>query len=135
MERRCVVLIPLIGSLAAMYVTLPAPARDLDGRYANSPLKSLFDQLKSGIVLCCAQADGDVVEEESKDGHYRVRLPKNPGSTELLWIDVPDNAVITEPNRTGRNMVWPDYPFAQGYSNEPVDEPMLIRCFMPGSMT
>jgi len=54
MERRCVVLIPLIGSLAAMYVTLPAPARDLDGRYANSPLKPWFDQLKSGKGLCCS---------------------------------------------------------------------------------
>ena len=65
-----------------------------------------------------------------KDGHYRVRLPKNLGSTELLWIDVPDNAVITEPNRTGRTMVWPDY---TGYSYEPTGV-ALIRCFMPGSM-
>ena len=23
------------------------------------------------------------------------------------WIDVPDEAVITEPNRIGRTMVWP----------------------------
>ena len=64
MERRCVLLIPLIGSIAAiLYVALPASARDLDGRYANSPLKQWFDQLKSGRGFCCAQADGDVVEE------------------------------------------------------------------------
>ena len=52
MDRRCaVLLIPLIGSLAAiLYVTLPAQARDLDGRYANSPLKPWFDQLKSQTV-------------------------------------------------------------------------------------
>lgn len=137
MQRRCVVLIPLLGSLAAI-LYVPALARDLDGRYANSPLKPWFDQLKSGRGLCCAQADGYVVEEadwESKDGHYRVRVPKNPVSTEMLWVDVPANAVITEPNRTGRTMVWPDYPFAQGYSNEQVDGQVLIRCFMPGSMT
>ena len=139
MERRCAVLIPIMGSLAAiLYVTLPAPARDLDGRYANSPLKPWFDQLKSGRGLCCAHADGYVVEEadwESKDGNYRVRVPKNPGSTEMLWVDVPVDAVITEPNRTGRTMVWPVYPFDQGYSNEPAGGPVLIRCFMPGSMT
>jgi hypothetical protein len=23
------------------------------------------------------------------------------------WIDVPDDAVINEPNRAGRTMVWP----------------------------
>jgi hypothetical protein len=34
-----------------------------------------------------------------KNGHYRVRLENN-------WIDVPDDAIITEPNRAGRTMVW-----------------------------
>jgi hypothetical protein len=37
---------------------------------------------------------------ESRNGHYRVRLLGK-------WIDVPDDAVITEPNRVGRTMVWP----------------------------
>ena len=41
------------------------------------------------------------------------------------WIDVPDDAVITEPNRAGRTMVWP-IKGALGTT---------IRCFMPGSMT
>ena len=41
------------------------------------------------------------------------------------WYDVPDDAVITEPNRVGRTMVWPIHGY-QGLS---------IRCFMPGSMT
>ena len=41
------------------------------------------------------------VDWESKDGHYRVRL-------EGQWIDVPDDALITVPNRFGRTMVWPD---------------------------
>ena len=65
MDRRCaVLLIPLIGSLAAiLFVTLLAQARDLDGRYANSPLKPWFDQLKSGRGLCCSHVDGYVVEE------------------------------------------------------------------------
>src|SRR6267142_1614905 len=73
-------------------------ARDLDGRYANSPLKQWFDNLKSGRGLCCSMADGQSVTDpdwESNDGHYRVRLENN-------WIDVPDDALIhrTEPSGT-----------------------------------
>lgn len=96
-------------------------ARDLDGRYANSPLKPWFDHLSSGKGLCCSQADGETVSDpdwDTKDGHYRVRL-------EGAWIDVPDDAVITVPNLFGRTMVWPMY-----HNGSPT-----IRCFMPGSMT
>jgi len=102
----------LVGSVAA---------RDLDGRYANSPLKSWFDHLASGKGLCCSMADGESVADpdwDSKEGHYRVRLENN-------WVDVPDDAVITEPNRAGRTMVWPIR----------YDGQILVRCFMPGSMT
>ena len=97
-----------------------ARARD-DGRYAGSPLKPWFDSLKSAKGLCCSDADGFLVADpdwESKDGHYRVRLDGQ-------WIMVPDDAVITEPNRTGRTMVW-RIKDASG---------ITIRCFMPGSMT
>ena len=45
------------------------------------------------------------------------------------WIDVPDDAVITEPNRAGRTMVWP-YTADRG-TDHPYTE---IRCFMPGSI-
>ncbi|WP_454620285.1 hypothetical protein [Bradyrhizobium cenepequi] len=95
-------------------------ARD-DGRYSNSPLKPWFDSLKSKLGPCCSDADGVAVADpdwESKDGHYRVRL-------EGQWIMVPDEAVITEPNRAGRTMVWP----MKGSTG------ITIRCFMPGSMT
>ena len=96
-------------------------ARDLDGRYADSPLKPWFDRLASGKGLCCSMADGESVADpdwESKDGHYRVRL-------ENTWIDVPDDALITEPNRAGRTLVWPLR----------INTEISIRCFMPGSMT
>jgi hypothetical protein len=95
-------------------------ARD-DGRYANSPLKPWFDNLRSGRGLCCSDADGVAVSDpdwDSKDGHYRVRVDGQ-------WIDVPDDAVIKEPNRAGRTMVWPNRS-AVGTS---------IRCFMPGTMS
>jgi hypothetical protein len=95
-------------------------ARD-DGRYANSPLKAWFDSLKSGKGPCCSDADGYAVADpdwETRSGHYRVRI-------EGEWHDVPEDAVITEPNRAGRTMVWP----IKGWGG------MTIRCFMPGSMT
>ena len=99
----------------------PARARD-DGRYAGSPLKDWFNQLKPGSgALCCSDADGTALSDvdwETKGGRYRVRIDGE-------WIDVPDDAVITEPNRAGRTMVWP----IRGYGG------LTIRCFMPGSMT
>ena len=114
----------LVKATAALIVSAAmfagsATARD-DGRYAQSPLKSRFDSLRSGKGLCCSDADGSAVADvdwESKDGHYRVRLDGQ-------WIDVPDDAVVTVPNRAGRTMVWP----VQGASG------ISIRCFLPGSM-
>ena len=97
-----------------------ARARD-DGRYSNSPLKPWFDSLRSLRGPCCSDADGLVVADpdwDSKDGHYRVRLDGQ-------WIVVPDDAVITEPNRAGRTMVWP----IRGSLG------ISIRCFIPGSMS
>jgi hypothetical protein len=70
----------------------------------SSPeLNSWFDNLKSSKGLCCSFADGFAVSHvdwDTKDGHYRVRLENN-------WIEVPNEALITEPNRVGRTMVWP----------------------------
>ncbi len=98
-------------------------ARDVDGKYAaqNPELHQWFEGLKSGKGPCCSDADGTAVSDvdwESANGHYRVRLDNE-------WVDVPDEAVITEPNRIGRTMVWP----IRGYLGT------TIRCFMPGSMT
>ena len=107
--------------VGVVLIIQPAFGRD-DGRYAGSPLKEWFDGLRSGKGLCCSFADGATVADpdwEAKDGHYRVRI-------ENEWVDVPDEAVITEPNRAGQTMVWP-YKNYQGT--------LLIRCFMPGSMT
>jgi hypothetical protein len=100
----------------------PGHARD-NGRYAgtNPELKTWFESLKSGKGPCCSDADGTALSDvdwESSGGHYRVRL-------EGEWVDVPDDAVITVPNRIGRTMVWPMYH----------DGKMTPRCFMPGSMT
>lgn len=91
-----------------------------DGRYANSPLKSWFDSLKSDKGLCCSFTDGAAladVDWESHEGHYRVRIDGR-------WWDVPDEAVLTQPNRDGRTIVWPVY-----YNPNNIQ----IRCFIVGA--
>ena len=102
----------------------PSLARD-DGRYAGSPLHEWFDSLQSVYGRCCSDADGTAVVDadwESHDGHYRVRIDGN-------WYDVPNGAVIKEPNRDGRTIVWPMPLLKEGKVT------IGIRCFMPGSMT
>jgi hypothetical protein len=116
---------PLTIGLAVLSVALACHrghARDR-GQFANSnpEIKAWFESLKSGKGPCCSDADGTAVSDvdwQSGDGHYRVRLDGE-------WVDVPDEAVISEPNRVGRTMVWP----IRGYLG------LTIRCFMPGSMT
>jgi hypothetical protein len=97
-------------------------ARDR-GQFASATpeLKAWFDGLKSGNGPCCSDADGTTLSDvdwQSDHGHYRVRL-------DCEWVDVADEAVITEPNRVGTTMVWP----LRGYLG------LTIRCFMPGSMS
>jgi hypothetical protein len=120
-RRRVAWLLGPVGALSLL-LSHAVTARD-SGQYAStSPeLKAWFDGLRSGKGPCCSDADGSAVSDvdwESSSGHYRVRLDGK-------WLDVPDEAVITGPNRIGRTMVWP----MRG------DSGPVIRCFMPGSMT
>jgi len=95
-------------------------ARDLDGKYANSPLKQWFDSLASRRGPCCSVADGQSIEEvdwDTKDGKYRVRLDGQ-------WIEVPPDALVTVPNTFGLAVVWP-YKDYEGRTQ--------IRCFIPGA--
>jgi len=112
------------GLLFALMMIPPAAAARDDGRYANSPLKGWFDSLIPDKGLCCSMSDGvtlDGDDVETRGGHYRVRLGHS-------WIDVPENALVTQPNLYGRAMVWPE--------NLPeVLGGVGIRCFMPGSGT
>jgi hypothetical protein len=102
-----------------------AVARDVDGRYADSPLRNWFENLHSDKGPCCSDADGTALSDvdwKTEQSHYLVRI-------EGQWFVVPDEAVITEPNLSGRTMVWPVY--YRELDRLRVD----IRCFMPGSMT
>ena len=104
-----------------MFVPNQSHARD-DGRFANSPLEEWFDRLASKNGLCCTFADGVSVQDvdwDTQNGRYRVRIQGE-------WIEVPDAAVITEPNRFGPAVVWP---YNDRYGNT------QIRCFIPGAGT
>ncbi|MET4149743.1 MULTISPECIES: hypothetical protein [unclassified Bradyrhizobium] len=128
-------MVSLTCALALIALAAPSGhARDR-GQFVNTnaELKAWFDGLRSGKGPCCSDADGSALSDsdwESKDGHYRVRIPRlghvlDGQQQELVWVDVPEEAVISEPNRVGRTMVWPIY----GYMG------VAIRCFMPGSMS
>jgi len=109
----------MIVLIVILYSTPVARAHDhnrpgLDGWYSG---------LKNGNErLCCGGPSIDATtldgpDWETKDGSYRVRL-------EGEWHDVPPEAVLTEPNKDGRTLVWPSHN----------DGMVTIRCFMPGAM-
>jgi hypothetical protein len=123
-RRRGWLVLPAAAGAVLLAIPLPDAgwARDRGQFAASRPeMNARFDSLRSAKGPCCSDADGSAVSDvdwESNGGHYRVRL-------DGAWLDVPDEAVITVPNRVGRTMVWP----IRGSGGT------LIRCFMPGSMT
>ena len=120
MHRLTGLSLTVVALCMTVLVASDAVARDTEGKYANSPLKSWFDQLASGKGLCCSFADGVSVQDvdwDTQNGRYRVRLYGE-------WILVPESAVVTEPNRFGPAVVWP-------YMD--TDGATQIRCFLPGA--
>jgi hypothetical protein len=121
----------------AFAIFAPAHSRD-DGRYSQMDPKihSWFDQLASGKGLCCSFADGFSIHDVDWDTHKHC--VEGPSTDEMNcksqyrvylhgeWIEVPDNAVVTEPNRFGPAVVWP-YLDAEGATQ--------IRCFLPGAQS
>jgi len=100
-----------------------ASAHDRHRADSQTPkMKEWFDTLKSGKGPCCSDADGSVVKDsdwEADDkGHYRVHINGQ-------WMDVPDDAVLHQPNMYGRTMVW---------TGLYIDGKVQIRCFIPGMM-
>jgi hypothetical protein len=93
--------------------------------HSRPELNSWFESLKSCKGPCCSDADGKALSDtdwEVRGGRYRVHI-------ESQWWDVPNEAVIKEPNRAGRTMVWPVY-----YRVLDNQLRIDIRCFMPGVM-
>lgn len=94
-----------------------------NGQFAQADpgIRSWFNGLRSGKGLCCSFADGLTLQDvdwDTEGAHYRVRIDGQ-------WIVVPDDAVLTEPNRVGVAVVWP---YKSG-------DQTMIRCFIAGSGT
>ena len=87
----------------------------------HAPPSWWWSSLASGKGLCCSFADSTPIKDVDWDtgglnGGYRVRLNGE-------WIDVPETALVTEPNRYGSPVVWP---------YKATDDTTQIRCFLPG---
>lgn len=118
----------VIGVAILVALALPAHARD-DGRFAASPLKSWFDKLASGKGLCCSISDGRTVDDP--DWGTESVAAADGKATIVYWVVVdwqrlvvPPDALVTEPNRFGRAVVWPIVN-SEGH--------MTVRCFLPGA--
>jgi hypothetical protein len=131
LRTRLGLVVLFLASLILVWFFLALPsrhvyARDLDGKYKDSPLHAWFDSLASKKGLCCSFADGRTVEDpdvQMDANHYRVRVDGE-------WVDVPDDALVTVPNKFGQAVVWP-------YNDWDADgkKHIKIRCFMPGAGT
>ena len=109
-----------------------------NGQYANVDpgIKAWVESLKDHDgVGCCATADGTPLQEpdwEMTSDGYRVKV-------EGKWHEVPDRAVVNEPNRLGHAVVW-FYWQSQGAdatdgSAAGAGQRLRIRCFLPGTAT
>lgn len=113
----------LIGAATAIAVLaspLQASARDLTGKYANSPYKAYMEALisKKG-VSCCTDADGD------KAAYYELRSDGYYVKLDGTMVKVPDETMVTSSNPVGSALIWT-------YKDE--DGKTQIRCFLPPSL-
>lgn len=112
----------MIALTAFMYSIDFTMGADLDGRYTQSPnhewVKSLHSPAGS---WCCDISDGHALVDadwRTEGGRYQVKVSD-------VWVTVPDDAVITEPNRIGQTIVW--FMFSGGKP--------FVTCFLPGALT
>lgn len=118
----------MIKNLLILVLLLPTIelTRNDDNRFSQvDPLikkwiEGLKDKKGQG---CCDTADGYPanVDYDVRTGKYWVYIVNG-------WYEVPEDAILTQPNKLGRAMVW-WYP---GYD---MNNNLLpkIRCFIPGS--
>lgn len=79
---------------------------------------------------CCSEADGTFAEAETRGDKWFARFSVKSGGQEypIDWMQVPDEAVMTVPNRYGAPIVW----YGAQYNNGKIAN-VWIRCFMPGA--
>jgi hypothetical protein len=110
--------------LALLLATTVILIRDPTGKWTGDPLEPWFQSLQNKVGLyCCAKADGHPLDDgewDIKDNNYRVFIQGR-------WVVVPDDAVLSGPNKFGKAIVW--------FRNYPsrVTPDTRIQCFIPGS--
>jgi hypothetical protein len=115
-------------STIALFSTSTAYPHDAKRPGLNNWFKNLKNRAGKP---CCDSGDGEHAEAEwdmAKRG-YKIMLkhphrPTEPGK----WFDVPDSAVVDQPNLSGVAMVWwfPIYTYVDGSMTPEV------LCFIPG---
>ena len=94
--------------------------RDPTGKWVGDPLQPWFESLRNKHGLyCCAEADGHPLDDgewDMKGDSYRVFI-------EGEWTGVPNDAVLSGPNKFGKAIVW--------FRGAKPDT--RIQCFIPGS--
>ena len=142
----------MMKKLLAIFVfgsSLVVPVLAHDAQMRDSMYSDWMEHLQSHKGLCCTQNEGSTVKDvdwtvidqassgltceitpieaahpEVPPGRYCVRI-------EGTWWNVPNAAVIEEPNKYGPATVWPIWGAHQGGPKR-VDG---IRCFMPGALS
>lgn len=102
---------------AALIFLNPAWGHDHNHPERNSYLKSLHSKSNT---WCCNGDDVtylDGSDWETKGNGYRVRIDGQ-------WLDVPDGAVVEQPNKLGTALVW----IGKGWGGT------TVRCFAPGTL-
>ncbi len=115
-----------ISIIATLTLASLASVQAAEPEIADPSLKFLLQNLKSNKGPCCSTTDRVALVDvawENVSHHYRVRI-------EGKWWDVPDDAVVVIPNKSGRTMVWPIYTW--GFDGL---ESVEVQCFMPGGMS
>ena len=112
-------------ALLIFLMSTPVLAHDAEHPELNDWMMSLHN--KGGGQCCDRQEalhlrDVDWESQNKPESHFRVRIPIRPEG-EVGWVDVPDGAVIDEPNKDGSTLVWPIY--------GPVG--VTIQCFILGA--
>lgn len=120
----------LRGALVLLMTTSAALA---GGNWKNSPLHQWFDSLTSKRGLCCSFTDGVAISDVDWGTEVLdepITLADGTQERNVYWVIVdgqklvvPPDAVVVEPNRYGRAVVWP--------FKDVVDQ-LEVRCFMPG---
>lgn len=141
-SRYSVATLLLLASVVVVSVVAEARWRPEYAQLDEATRRWFNEQMVPGTSSrCCSTADGEFAEEEIRDGHYWARFTANvqhwsSNSTqyetekvESGWIEVPEHAVIAEPNRRGVPVVW----WIMRGADQDGKPRLSIRCYAPGA--